>query len=185
MWPNFGLSARIRQVAAGRDVEIVQLDAARQHGDGVAAVDLAAPVEAAWLLERNLRENRDAMVAGLAVQQLVLEAERPQLEQRKQVVADLGLLQAEHVRVDLAHQPAEPVEAQADRVDVPGRDAQRTGWPARVAAMTAGRGSRRQQQAVGRVPGDPAGLADGDRRAGAAALVRRRQVIRRPAAVST
>ena len=47
----------IGNVAAGRDVEIVQLDAARQSGDGVPAIGIVAPLPAQALGHRHARES--------------------------------------------------------------------------------------------------------------------------------
>ena len=95
-------------VAARRHVEVVQLDLARQPQAQVPAVVLAAPGERLDLVEGQLREHRHAVIAGLAVERVVAKAQRLEIRDREQLVPDLGLLQAQHVRVDRAHQPLEP-----------------------------------------------------------------------------
>ena len=62
------------------------------------------------------------MIAGLAVQRVVPKPERLQVGYRKAIVGDLRLLQAQHVRADLAYQPLEAGKTRAHRVDVPGGD---------------------------------------------------------------
>ena len=120
----------VRLVAAGRDIEIVHRDRVAQAGllaerhRDMAAVGLAAIIVDRDALERQAREHRDAVIALLPVQRGVDVAEALEALQRKRIVRAFRLLQADHVgphRLDVA---GDQIDAQADRVDVPGGERQ-------------------------------------------------------------
>ena len=123
MWANLSLIVGIRLVAAGGNVEIVDLEpgrlAAERHGD-VARIALGAEIAPARLGEREARDDGDAVVALLAVERDVLVAELAELAARKLPVGAFRLLQAEHVRLVLAEKARDEVDAQPHRIDVPG-----------------------------------------------------------------
>ena len=95
---------------------------ARASGaDGVAEAGHALEADL-HVLEADPAEDRDAVpLAGAGGGDLV--AQRLQAHQRQLVLAGLGLLQGEHVDVVALEQGLDPVDAGAERVDVPGSDA--------------------------------------------------------------
>ncbi len=127
---ELGVLVRVRDVAAGRDVEVVQLDVAGQADDRVAALVDAAPVMGVAVGERHFRQNGDAVIAFLAEDEAVREAEIGHEVVGEQLGRDLDLLQAEHVGVDLGDDAPERLLAQADRVGVPGGDLEVHVWGA-------------------------------------------------------
>src|SRR3546814_4709127 len=54
---EFVVCDRVRNVSAGRDVEVVQLRTVRQHGCDVAAVGALAPVACCMLREWHFRQD--------------------------------------------------------------------------------------------------------------------------------
>ena len=120
LWANLLLRLRIRDVAAGRNVDIVQLDVAGQQRDRVTAVLPFAPRLRGRALQRQPRQDGDAVVRLHAVDERVPIAERGQWRQRKAVVHDLRFLQTEHVRTECRDESLERGDAQAHGVDVPG-----------------------------------------------------------------
>ena len=86
------------------------------------AVGLAAEILLAGGLERQPRDDDDAVIALLAVERDVLVAEPPEALEREGVVRALGLLQAEHVRPRRLDELGDEVDAQPHRIDVPGGD---------------------------------------------------------------
>src|SRR5581483_3637630 len=59
------------------------------------------------------------------VERDVFVAELPEALEREGVVRALGFLQAQHVRLRAAQEPRHQIDAQTDRVDVPGGDLER------------------------------------------------------------
>ena len=103
---EFRIECRIRNVAAGRHVKI--LDAqwcrkrsflAERHAD-MARVDSVAEIRQLDTIERQARDRCNAMIALLPVQRDVLVAEPLEALGRKSVIGTLGLLQAEHIGPD-------------------------------------------------------------------------------------
>ena len=74
--------------------------------------------------ERDPRQDRHAVVALHPVHQHMAIAERLEQLAREQLVGRLGLLQAQDVRRPFRDEPPDIVDAQPDRVDVPGDKAQ-------------------------------------------------------------
>ena len=62
------------------------------------------------------------MIALLPVERDVLIAEPLEALERKRIVRTLGLLQAQHVRPHRLDELGDEIDAQADRIDVPGGD---------------------------------------------------------------
>jgi hypothetical protein len=85
-------------------------------------IRLAAPATRRGVLDRLAREDRDPVVARLAVDERMAEAEAGQGVQREQLVPYLGLLQTQDVRPERGHQPLDAAEPGPHRIDVPGRD---------------------------------------------------------------
>ena len=102
--PEFRIDLRIRFVAAGGDIEVMQDDlilqfcAFAQHNRDMPAIGLAAKALDIDMFERHAREHGDAMIALLAVECGVLIAESLEAFNRKSVVGAFGLLQAQYVR---------------------------------------------------------------------------------------
>ena len=107
LWRNLRIGVGVGNVAAGRDVEVVQLDPTRKRADRVPAVLDPAPMPAVALVQRQFREHGHAVIGFLAVHVQMVEAEFAAQLSRKPAVLDLDLLQAQHVRPDLGHDPAQ------------------------------------------------------------------------------
>ena len=101
---------------------VFQTGAFSQHHRDVPAVDLAAEILHVDALERNARDDGDAVIALLSVERCVLVAETLEALQREGVIRTLGLLQAEHIGLRALQEPRDEIDAQADRVDIPGGD---------------------------------------------------------------
>src|ERR1700733_2501168 len=121
---EFHIGFRIRDVAAGRYIEIVEFDPAFEGHAHMPGILLAAKALGFGPGEGEPRENGDPVVALLAVDRLVDVAELLQRFGRKEVVDDLRLLQAENVRGLRPQESCHLAEAQPDGVDVPGRELQ-------------------------------------------------------------
>ena len=110
---EFRVGFRIRHIAAGRHIEIVQLDPARQLDNRVAAVGARAPRPRRRRREGQPRQDRDAVIALHAVHEHVAVAERREMLARKMLVRGLGLLQAQDIGLLLLKQPAHQVDGAA------------------------------------------------------------------------
>ena len=122
---EFRIERGIGNVAAGRDVEIVQHQRlcelrlfAERHRD-VTRIDLVAEGSDIGGLERQFRDDGDAVIALLPVQRDVLIAEALEALQREGVVDAFGFLQAQHVRPRRFEEFGDDVDAQAHRIDIP------------------------------------------------------------------
>src|SRR3974377_547442 len=93
-----------------------------EHDGNVATVLLPAESLHVDPLERYARDHRDAVIALLPVERDVLIAEPLEALERKSLVRALRLLQAEYVRPHRLDELGDEIDAQADRIDVPGRD---------------------------------------------------------------
>jgi hypothetical protein len=98
---------RVGDVAAGRHVEILQVEIARQDDAAVAGVALVAPVLRILGEERQARQDGDAVIALHAVAQDVGIAQRLQRLLGELAVLHLDLLQADDVRLLLLDQAAQ------------------------------------------------------------------------------
>jgi len=115
-------------VAAGRNVEIVHGErAAAEIDDGrdVPALLDAAEDATRHVGQRRARDDGDAVIALLAVHRLVCIAGVGQLARRELLVAALDLLQAQDIGPVLAQEIEHDRQPQANRIDVPGGEAER------------------------------------------------------------
>ncbi len=92
-----------------------------RHGD-VAGVAPAAHVQAVDAREREPGQDGDAIKTLVPGVGDVRVAEGAKVVQRQAVVGALGFLKAQHVRPRGREEAADLLDAQPDRVDVPGRD---------------------------------------------------------------
>lgn len=105
-------------------VQGMDLGSVGKRRDRVARVLAPAPGLRRARRERLARQERDAVVARLAVYMLMLEAERAHRIVREVRIGDLRFLKAKHVRPVRLDQTRHMVEALADRIHVPRGDAQ-------------------------------------------------------------
>ena len=119
---EFRIGLRVGNVAARRDVEIVQLQPGLELGRDMAGIVLAAKGEGMGFAERQARENGDAVIALLAIDRLMDIAEVAEDIPREKRVRNLGLLQAEHVRGIGFQETGDQIGPQTDGIDVPGGD---------------------------------------------------------------
>src|SRR6266702_2110780 len=122
---EFRIERGIGNVAAGRHVEIMhdqrlcQLRLFAERNRDVPRIDLVAEGADVLCLERQFRNDGDAVVALLPVQRDVLISEPLESLQRKGVVDAFGFLKAQHVRPRRFEEFGDDVDAQAHRVDIP------------------------------------------------------------------
>ena len=117
---EFRIFAGVGNIAAGRHIDVVEFDAARQLDDGVAAILAGAPRAGRRGHEGFAGQDRDAVIALHPVHQHVPVARCLERLARKQLVRRLRLLQAQDIGSRLVEQTADKVDAQPHRVDVPG-----------------------------------------------------------------
>ena len=120
---EFHIRVRVGNIAAGRDVEIMELDITVEDHMGMARIALQAPVQRIHHLEGNLRQNGDAVIGLHAVEAHMRIAQRLHRLQREQPVLDLDFLQADDIGTFLHREPAQKVDPQPQRIDVPGGNA--------------------------------------------------------------
>jgi hypothetical protein len=127
---EFRIERRIGDVAAGRHIEVVQAQRrlqtrsfAERHRD-MPRVDLAAERANVGPVESEPRDDRDAVMALLSIERDMLIAEALEALQRKGIIGTFCFLQAEHVGPDRLDELRNDVDAEADGIDVPGRDGQ-------------------------------------------------------------
>ena len=140
---EFLVHVRVRDIAARRDIEIMDGDAGRRsrfaaqrHRD-VPRIGAIAHLHHARFRERETREDGDAVIALLAHMHDERIAKGLQLLQRKPVVGALGLLQAQDVGPALLQEALHLVDPQADGVDVPSRDCELHGEHPEESALRA------------------------------------------------
>jgi hypothetical protein len=85
----------------------------------VTRIDLVAEGSDIGGLERQFRDDGDAVIALLPVQCDMLIAETLEPLQRESVVDAFGFLQAQHVRPCRFEEFGDDVDAQAHRIDIP------------------------------------------------------------------
>ena len=117
---ELGVDRGIGNVAAGRHIEIVDLHTALQRHAHVPGMALAAEILDAGFAERDFREDRHPVIGLLAVDRLVDIAQLVKGRGREQAGFDLGLLQAQHIRLLLGQETGDQLLAKAHRIDVPG-----------------------------------------------------------------
>ena len=66
--PNLGLTRAVGRVAAGRDIDVLEPDAAVEADADVPRLAIVLPVVLARILQRHAAEDRDAVVHPLAVE---------------------------------------------------------------------------------------------------------------------
>ena len=128
LWANLGFRAGSGMSPPAGHVEVVDARCPpparlrrERHGD-VAGVVPAAHAHHAPIAKGQAGQDRDPVVALLACIGEVGVIDGAQALGREAVVRALGFLQAEHVGPRLREEAADVPEAQAHRVDVPGRD---------------------------------------------------------------
>ncbi len=112
----------VGRVAAGGNVEVVDLDAGHRGGDA-AGMPLAADIQRPGVLERQARGDGHAMPALLAFDAQVRQAHLDEGAGRELSLPTLDLLQTDHVRRLLPDEAGDLLTAEADGVDVPGAEA--------------------------------------------------------------
>ena len=120
--PNFGIDRAVGDVAAGRNVDVFEPEAAGQADADMARLAIVLPVVAAGLAELDPAEDRDAVVHLLALQRAMHVALLAEQVGREEVVGRLGFLQAEDIGLLLAEQALDDADPRTDRVHVPGGD---------------------------------------------------------------
>ncbi|MPL60763.1 hypothetical protein SDC9_06325 [bioreactor metagenome] len=110
----------VRNVAARRHVEIVDRHAILEPRRHVPRLAKPGIITRPRLDERQLRQDRDAVVTLLAPRHHPVVAQRAETLERDLLDRALAFLQAEHVGRLLAQQLLDQPLAQADRIDVPG-----------------------------------------------------------------
>src|SRR5262249_46377812 len=91
-----------------------------KHNSDVPGVRLAAIMLERFGIEWQPRNHGDAVIALLAVERDVFIAEPPEALERKAVVGTFGFLQAQHIWADGLEKSCDEIDAQPDRIDVPG-----------------------------------------------------------------
>src|SRR4029079_16407310 len=112
-------------VAPGRDVDVLEdhpLAWSEQLDPDVARLAVVLPVVPADLAQFDAADGGDAVIALLPVNRAVAVAERLERSMRELLLAALDLLQAQHVGCVLGKKARDLLDAQADRIDVPGGD---------------------------------------------------------------
>jgi hypothetical protein len=120
---EFGVLSGIGEIAAGRNVKIVELDPVGEFRRDVARVPVIEPVEPKFADRGQARDDRNAMIAGLGGQRDKGIAEDGERLAGEILAANLDLLQAQDVRFFACDQRAQGGQAQPDRIDVPGQQA--------------------------------------------------------------
>src|SRR6266436_9241407 len=91
-------------------------------------IDLVAEGADVRGLERQSRDDGDAVIALLPVQRDVLIAKPLETLQREGVVDAFGFLQAQYVRPHRLDEFGDEIDAQAHRVDIPRCQGETHGW---------------------------------------------------------
>jgi hypothetical protein len=125
--PELHILLAIRNVAACRHVHILEPDAAGQANAEVTRFAIGLPIVALLLDERQLADDRDAVMHALPAQQNMRVAELLEQRPRKGAVHHLRFLQAEYVGLLLDQELLDNRQARSNRIDVPGRDLQGRG----------------------------------------------------------
>lgn len=109
----------IGNVAARRDVEVVDGDAVLQPRGDMAGMAQPGIIAVARILDRQLRQDGDAVIALLPARDEMVVAQRPECLQGDVLDWAFRLLQAKDVRRFLGQEAGDQRLAQADRIDVP------------------------------------------------------------------
>jgi hypothetical protein len=89
------------------------------------AIGLAAKALDIDVFERHAREHRDTMITLLPIERRVLVAEALETLHRECIVRAFDFLQAKDIRPYTFQKPGDQIDAQANRIDIPGRDFER------------------------------------------------------------
>jgi len=119
---EFGIGIGVGDVAAGRHIQAMHFDAG-DVGDQMAAIEPVAPGWRADVVERQLGQDGDAVIALHAVIGEVGIAQGAAAIGGKQLVGDLGLLQADNVGIERGDDLGQQRQPQPQRIDVPGNQA--------------------------------------------------------------
>src|SRR5258706_10350743 len=115
---EFRIERWIRNIAAGRNVKVMQHQWLRQlrlfakPNRDVTRIDLVAEGSDIGGLEWQFRDHRNAVIALLPVQRDVLVAEAPEKLQRKCVIDAFGFLEAHEVRLHRFEEFADQADVQ-------------------------------------------------------------------------
>jgi hypothetical protein len=118
---EFRVQGAVGDVAAGGDVEILDLDAVDHHADA-AGVALAADIQPGRLGDRLAAGDGYAVPALLTADLQVRQAHGLEGRPGELVLQAFDLLQAQDVGPALGDEAGDLIGAQADRVNVPGGD---------------------------------------------------------------
>src|SRR5437764_9404676 len=122
---EFRIELRIGDVAAGRDVKIVQRNRIAQPGAfaefrrDVAAIGLTAERLNVETLKWQPRQHDDAVIALLTIKRGIFIAEPLEALEREFIVRTFGFLQAQYVGTDGLEEARNQIDAQPNRIDVP------------------------------------------------------------------
>jgi hypothetical protein len=159
---ELGVLRAVGNVAARRDVDVLEnhpLARPEQLDPDVARLAVVLPVVPADFLKRNAADRGDAVVTLLPMDNAMGVPGRLERRMRELLLAALDLLQTQHVGPFLLEQAHDLVDAQADRIDVPGGDrdhgaSDRDGTPpaARLGPRPADRQARTRAAPYGAKP---------------------------------
>jgi len=119
---ELGVEGPVGDVAAGRDIDILDPQPAVEPCADVPCLAIVLPVVAQVVVERQLRHDRHAMMHLLPVEQLVTVAQAMEQLGREDRIHRLGFLQAQYVGRFLAQQPLDDPRAGTNRINVPRGD---------------------------------------------------------------
>ena len=123
LYEQYKDALRRGHVAARRDINVLDdhpLAGPEQLDPDVARLAVVLPVVPSDLAQRYAADGSDAVIAFLPVDHAVGIAERLERRVRELLLAALDLLQTQHVGPFLLEQAHDLVDAQADRIDIPG-----------------------------------------------------------------
>ena len=123
---ELGVQRAVGRVAAGRNVEVLHVHARDAAGDAAGVTQLA-DLKRVVVLDGQARGDGDAMPALLAAHPQMRQAHLLERRARELVGGAFDLLQQQDVRRALGHEPRHLIDAQANRVYVPGGEAKRHG----------------------------------------------------------
>src|SRR5690348_8867281 len=130
---ELGIDGAVGRVAASRNVDVLEPDAALEPDADMPRLAIVLPVVPAGVLQRHSAEDPHAMMYTLAVQLAVDVAVAVEQIEREDAVEHHGFLQAQDVGLLLTDQALDERNARANRVDVPRSDLQPFAHVARLA----------------------------------------------------
>jgi hypothetical protein len=120
---EFRVDRRIGFIPSGRDIEIVETEfsaSGSEDNADVTAVAYAAKIKRNRFFDGTTRKDRNAVIALLAMDGLMLVAEFAECLSRKLVILALDLLKAENFRLMMPDEILYQSLPQPNRIDVPG-----------------------------------------------------------------